>query len=533
MMFGLGIRYLMGWAMAAADGAKKERAEWPPHPDRVFMALAAAWFETGQDALEGQALQLLEKLTPPGIWASQKEARVVTTSYVPVNDSSISTSKTISSLCSSPGASLGKLKDAGLVLLPEFRSRQPRGFPIAVPHDPVVYLVWQERFAEDHCQALAALCRKVTSIGHSASLVQMWLTDNPPPPNLVPQIGVVRYRLRIFGPGRLRYLEERCNRAGVIEHLERQNQIKEGKGNDKKILKRIQDERFPNGPPVNLRPEPGLWQGYDLPISEASVPVQGSLFDPRLVVLRISGKRLSLAATLKLIEALRGALFAACPDPIPEWLSGHTEDGSPSKNPHLALLPMAFSGSEYADGRLMGVALAFPRRLDPAEVEQVLTPWLWDVKTGEIRKNRLFDGQWLECGVELEVREAPPASLRPETWTRNSRYWSTVTPLVLDRHFDGPHKWDLAAESVKDGCERIGLPRPRDVLLHPVSMIQGVPRSNEFPQLTRKKDGGRMHHSHAVITFNEEVQGPIMLGAGRFRGYGLCRPLIQRGAFND
>jgi len=48
-MFGFGIRYLMGWAMAAADGAKKERAEWPPHPDRIFMALAAAWFETGQD----------------------------------------------------------------------------------------------------------------------------------------------------------------------------------------------------------------------------------------------------------------------------------------------------------------------------------------------------------------------------------------------------------------------------------------------------------------------------------------------------
>ena len=30
MMFGLGIYYLNGWAMAAADGAKKQRAEWPP-----------------------------------------------------------------------------------------------------------------------------------------------------------------------------------------------------------------------------------------------------------------------------------------------------------------------------------------------------------------------------------------------------------------------------------------------------------------------------------------------------------------------
>ena len=30
-MFALGIRYLNGWSMAAADGAKKQRVEWPPH----------------------------------------------------------------------------------------------------------------------------------------------------------------------------------------------------------------------------------------------------------------------------------------------------------------------------------------------------------------------------------------------------------------------------------------------------------------------------------------------------------------------
>ena len=66
-MFAFGIRYLNGWSMAAADGAKKERPEWPPHPDRVFMALAAAWFETGEDAEEGHALRRLESLGPPDL----------------------------------------------------------------------------------------------------------------------------------------------------------------------------------------------------------------------------------------------------------------------------------------------------------------------------------------------------------------------------------------------------------------------------------------------------------------------------------
>jgi len=74
-MLALGIHYLNGWAMAAADGANKEIAEWPPHPDRVFMALAAAWFETGEDGAEGEALRWIEALDPPHIAASEAASR--------------------------------------------------------------------------------------------------------------------------------------------------------------------------------------------------------------------------------------------------------------------------------------------------------------------------------------------------------------------------------------------------------------------------------------------------------------------------
>ena len=44
MMLCIGIRYLCGWAMATHP-ADRLRPEWPPHPDRVFMALTAAHFE--------------------------------------------------------------------------------------------------------------------------------------------------------------------------------------------------------------------------------------------------------------------------------------------------------------------------------------------------------------------------------------------------------------------------------------------------------------------------------------------------------
>ena len=54
-MLAFGIRYLNGF-VAAAEPDDRERAEWPPHPGRVFMALAAAHFQTGADAAERAAL---------------------------------------------------------------------------------------------------------------------------------------------------------------------------------------------------------------------------------------------------------------------------------------------------------------------------------------------------------------------------------------------------------------------------------------------------------------------------------------------
>ena len=764
-MLALGIHYLNGWSMAAADGARKERAEWPPHPDRVFMALAAAWFETGEDPDEGKALRWIETLPPPAIAASDATARTAVVSYVPVNDT-----------------------NAGLAVLPEYRSRQPRGFPVAIPHDPTVYLIWPETELGTYRTALERLAAKVTHVGHSASFVQMWLETNPPSSSWTPTSGVARQRLRVINPRRLQSLEERMNRGAwtayhdlrgdieraeadlkamkqpprvawkafadavllasesrtkrhpeyprakagdavaaanlvnglvdqagiaavrslvseasgsgepvlvsaaayeregfnaipaalakllserlgapfdttvvqtnVVSHtgadgygrlarqaafegevkkereyvmvddfigqggtlanlrgwIEKQggkvvgavaltgkpysarltpsqeqlHELRQKHGRDFekwwrenfghpfdcltqsearylarspdvdtirnrlaaavragggksharsprqqrqyiKALKARLENDFPNGPPVSLRPVPGRWQGYDRP-RETSLPeAPGSVFDPRLIVLAIKVRRVSLPATLKLTAALRGLLMGACPEqPLPEWFSGHRLDGTPSPDPHLAVTPLPFVGSEHADGRVMGLALVLPTDLDQQEAGHCLEPFLYDSATGLPCERRLFDGQWFECVVEMETRERPPQSLNPDTWTRESRVWASVTPVVLNRHFDGEDKWQRAADSAKDMCEHIGLPRPSEVLLHPVSLVEGVPHARDYPQLIHKNGGGRRSHSHAVLVFDEPIRGPVLIGAGRFRGYGLCRPMDER-----
>lgn len=525
-MFTLAIRYLNGWAMAAADGAKKEHAEWPPHPDRVFMALAAAWFETGEDAREGTALRWLETLPAPAIAASDANQRAVVTSYVPVNDAALGRKLP-------PGHALKKLRGAGLDVLPEFRSRQPRAFPVAIPQDPTVRLVWDATLPEEHQDPLSRLLDKVTHVGHSASLVQAWLDDSAPTPNWVPTAGPAEQRLRVPYRGRLDALEQACNRAAVLAHADLLSRKANAKGKEKKMIQAELDERFGASAPRSLRPQPGLWQGYGRPRPATAAGPAGNLFDPRLLVLRLTGKRLSLPASLKLTTALRGALMQACPEqPPPEWFSGHTATGRPSRHPHLALLPLPFVGSKHADGRILGVAIALPDGLDPGEAAHCLEPFLLD-HDGLPVGQRLFDGRWLECGIELENREKPPLALQTRRWTADSHIWASVTPVVLDRHYDGRDKWDQAAEAVKTACERIGLPRPRNVVLQPVSLVEGVPHSRDFPAITRKSDGGRRYHSHAVLVFDEPVRGPLMIGAGRFRGYGLCMPMDGRNDDDD
>lgn len=519
-MFGLGIHYLNGWAMAAADGPKKERAEWPPHPDRVFMALAAGWFETDQDVAEGDALRWLEQLPPPGISASDATQRFITVSFVPVNDSA-------NPIAVKYEKGVRKEKSFAIMgLFPIGRDRQPRTFPTAIPHDPIVHLIWDEDLPQIHREPLTRLCGKVVSIGHPASLVQMWVTDSPPAPTLVVRDGIARQRLRVFGQGRLDDLSKTC---GKESHIARADELWEQEqaatGTRRNQLKKSREASL-YGIVERLRPHVWGYAGYDKPPVVPKKQIRGGIFDPRLVILSLSGKRLSLPSTLRLTQALRGALMAGTQPPLPEWLSGHASDGRRSEQPHVAFIPLPFVGREHADGRLLGVALALPRSISQSEAAYVLGHWLHDHYELP-RRHRLFDGKWFECAVELETRESPPWNLRVEAWTSPARAWASVTPVVLDRHFDGKDKWEQAAEHMKDACVRVGLPRPQEILLHPVSMFEGVPRSTEFPPLIRKKDGGRMHHAHAVIVFEEEIEGPVLVGAGRYRGYGVCRPLLR------
>jgi len=535
-MITLGIRYLNGFA-AASDPDDRDAAEWPPHPGRIFMALTASHFQTDASASGRTALEWLEQQGSPQIHCSTGLSRDVVTQFVPVNPRIADENK-----AREKERTAGKKPPPALQSAPGIiRTRQPRTFARTWLEDDTIWLVWPEVEAPTAIrEALSLLCSKVTRIGHSSSLVQMWVSDADAPqsPNWVPDDDRSVIRLRIATPGTLADLERRFNGAANESYAELL--VVADDDSDKKEQKaaraRLKAD-YENEPPPRHRPQLSVFQGYaaPLPLGETSASVRGSVLSPFFLPLtleRIDGpyRHLDLLNVLIFCQRLHEALCSHCDDlgtAVIAMISGRA-NGKPLDVPHLAFVPLAFVGHPHADGRLLGIGLAFPETITRQERRGVLTALERARKEG-LKLGRL--GSWR---IEPITVQRPPVNLLPKTWTdqpEGATEWATVTPIAFDQHAKAKDKVAYRAEiaaMIRQACQRIGLPEPREVIVMSVSAHLGAPTAQEFPRLQRK-DGSKRRHSHAILIFGEPVRGPILLGAGRYRGYGLCRPMREEG----
>jgi len=512
-MLTIHIEYLTGYAVAT-DFADRNRAEWPPHPARVFMAMAAAYFETGEDEAERDALKWLEKQGDPIIFASSNATeRSAVTHYVPPNDDGSLTAS---------------------VPLPRLRSGKERSFPRIRPDQPTVGLRWEADPDAHTRAALKRLCGKVTRVGHSSSLVWMWVVDDD---RVDPTLDTFRadpsastYRLRRITEGSLDELKDRFRAADQAE-FDRLNHIKSTtKGKVKSEAVKELTDRFNGARPQPVRPEFRLASGYRVVVPDGRLR---SVWDDQLIVYGLQPHdtqfpRLDIVASPRVAQCLRDAAMSVLREraAIPECLSGHAPDGSPSQQPHAAFLALPFVSAHHADGHLMGAAVAIPRRASGRERQRIL---------GTIAGVERFTlgkfGAWQLVPVdELGYRSA----LDERNWTaapRGAVEWASVTPIAFDAHAKSKDRNDYlaeVAEMIAAACQRIGLPRPIQIAPSHVSAHEGAPTAREFPRLQRK-DGSERRHLHARIWFDRPVVGPVLLGAGRYRGYGLMRPTLERG----
>jgi CRISPR-associated protein Csb2 len=546
-MLAIEVSLLTGRYVATAYNTRAE-SEWPPHPARLFSALAATHFtaDPATPGLEAERglLEWLESQGAPSILASDATAREVVTVFVPVNDVALTdvdeeaaqVDRLRAALAAAPTAGgakavgkaerdLTKAETAlakaiaratevpakpadpryGQRLLPEYRGRQPRTFPSVTPVDPRITYVWTEAAPTgDQRDRLDALLARVVRLGHSSSLVSMRLVDPPEPPTWRPAIDG-EASLRIVGPGQIRALER------AFEHHRE----------------------------YEPRVMPAVPQSYARSGSVASEPPSESVFaDDWLLLRRVEGPALPMTAAVGLARTVRKALMSYASEPIPEMLCGHTADGQPSQQPHMAIVPLPFVGHEHATGAILGVALVLPRAANAADrraVYEAVARWedqyrREDEDTPALKVNL---GPAGEVWLERAEWGALQTSLKPSTWCVPSRVWYSATPVALDRNpgdlrSRDPKKLEAATgeaiEIVARACERVGLPRPAFVEILPAAPWAGSAKARLYPPYPDEPARAQRVLAHVRVEFERPVGGPVLLGAGRYLGLGLLRP---------
>lgn len=499
------IDFLTGVCRAAREPGDAT-PDWPPQPDRVFSALVSAWAARGERSEERAALEWLEAQSSPTIYASDHTPRTTPDVFVPPND------------FQTPGADLERLiwyRDflkrgrrpsqkggrerewkRALSTLPEFRQgqKQGRSFPVARPDDPVVALAWSEEPEAGTFDALDTIARDVGYIGHSASLTRCRFLSGG---GLEFKHPASHARRRIY-PGRL------CE----LEDLHRQNPIRPA-----------------------IRPGPPVF-------AERSSDPQPP--DDWLVLETIDGEVPDIRAAALVCRLLRQTLMsgyrkAGERDAIPEVVSGHAPDGTPTKLPHLAMAPMAFAGFPHADGRVLGFAIIPPRGMPLDHIEGFRTAFEKVAPYREKEERRVMTLEGSPLGGPLCLAPAPHTgtrmqSLLPDHYLEPARLWASVTPIVLERHLKRKDDVEVR-ELVARACENAGLPRPDlgGIQIGKHSSVEGIPPARRLagePPWMRWKAPNPLASRpliHAFIDFEEEIPGPVLLGAGRFTGLGLCR----------
>jgi CRISPR-associated protein Csb2 len=471
----LEIEHLLGVSFAAQSPASSA-PDWPPQPDRVFSALVSAWGARGEQAGERKALEWLEAQEPPEVAASAGFARTPATVFVPPND-----------------PQTGRVGNA--TVMPALRKRQPRRFPAYRPDDPVVRLVWREATADgETVAALNALAADTPCVGHSSSLTRCrFHTGEAPLDTAVP-------RRRIY-PRRLAELEQ----------------------------------AFRSG----RRPNPGA--AVRAAEAAGAEPARSVFADRWLVREHVDGDMPDIRAAALVARELRRVLMSGYKGDgreaeIPAVVSGHAADGAPLGEPHLAIVPMAYVGSEYADGHVYGFALAPPEGcglLSDAAFQSAIravADWNNDEGRRELKVHGGFDLVFTPSG------ESALHSLDPRPYTATARTWATCTPIVLDRHLKAKDNAEREAEIarlVRQACTNMGLPAPREKRIATAkhSALRGAPAaypSGSMPRWMRWRLPDSLASrqlTHATIQFDKAVRGPVILGAGRFAGLGLCRAL--------
>lgn len=463
-MLSIDIEYLSGVCYAAElhdDGM----AEWPPSPDRLFSALVDAM--SSRPGCRGKdALRWLESQGPPEVACPPHSRRDVHVFWVPVQDRK------------------GKgryLNDAGPGL--PAVARKPRQFPAVVLPDGerIVTMSWDAEPPPEIMSELEDLAASVPRLGHSSSLVRIAVGTG----------GRAHGRTR-FVPDHDGRMRIRCPYSGRLDDLLNGHKLAEESG-------------------AVWHPEPpAVWPRYTVLGGAAGGPHPASVWGA-WSVLAVAGAAPAPETFPLVAKAVRSAIVDGADPPAPEAVSGIAPGGGPSQRAHMAIVPMLNVGWRHSDGGLLGLSVVMPSATGPGSAEMKVV----DEALGRMAGR----GQGINLPGSLRLRLEPAddrLGLQAGRYAGTSRAWITATPIAVDRHAKPGRDQGIG---IADSVEMTGLPRPASVTVSRGGLSYGVLHAGRWV-----RHAGRGGLWHARIEFGEAVTGPVMVGAGRYRGLGLCMP---------
>ena len=477
--------------------------EWPPSPARLFQALMAGAARGSEvEPATQNALDWLEVLSPPVIVAPRGVPGQSYTNYVPNNDLD---------------AELGK---GGIFNLDNavttIRVRKDMRSTLFDVQSPILYL-WSFDGNCTHASVLCAAAKQLYQLGRGINMAYSEAA-------IIDVVAAEKLRLNHGG---IVYQPARGGVSGQVLLCPQE-------GLRKSLTSRFQGmQKFFRVGGTNRKPTQVIVQPPKPWLSKVAYNAQPRSF---VFELRARGNRagfasMPLQAAAELVAQVRdkaaNRLSTAVPNlaaNVERYLVGRSATDA-DKIARVHIVPIPSIGHKHADMEIRRIAVYVPQPCPLTEADIV---WAFSQVT------------WADSdGVIIKELQKVDDKSMTERFEGIEQCWQSITPLALPRARRRRIGQTGQIDEAKGSAERMAeemqaVDAIRNALRHAgieTSITQIRAQREPFHRRGVRSDlfatGTRFPKKvlwHVKVLFSEPIQGPVLLGDGRYLGLGLMQP---------
>jgi CRISPR-associated protein Csb2 len=457
------MRFLFNKYHGSRDGGR--RPDYPPSAHRLFQALTAAANNNGtiSDAAK-EALQWLEKQSPPEIIVPESSLGSRVTTFVPNNDMDVVAS----------AWAKGKTPEKKPEELWTAKILRPRH----LGGDATIRFLWSAKDASSPLDRICELARHVHHLGLGIDMVVgNGRVIDESQKNRLPGITYVPVRgkgWRVPVEGSLEELMDRYQQQMKAMPLNQYDEV---------TYVREAGTRHSPMHAFALVNEDGDYCRFDCT-------------DAMVVAAELRHAAHTRAKQLRFDAAFTEG-----------YVCGHA-NSSHDKDDRFAYIPVPTLAPAGRDNDIRRVMLIQGRANNKAH-----------------SLVRRLGGASLSGKARLRPIDNPDKDGVIKKYTEAAERWATVTPIVLPGHLNGRGLARRQSKLVLKSLAHAGIMTPvAEIHLQADPIFPGAERLGRYrvPEYLRQ-----FTKTHAIITFCEPVVGPVVIGAGRYIGLGLMVGLDQ------